>query len=130
MTKKEAIQKIKRSKSNNVKGVLQRSVCPVANTLDIIGDKWTLLIIRDLFVGKSTYKAFQESPEGIPTNILADRLKRLELHGVVDKKPYQSNPVRYTYLLTQKGKELGPVLLSVKQWGEKHIPGTKAMIQA
>ena len=128
MIKNETKSKTKRNKTKEESGLLKRSICPVANTLDIIGDKWTLLIIRDLFVGKTTYKAFQESPEGIPTNILADRLKRLELYGIVAKEPYQSNPVRYNYLLTIKGKELEPVLLAMKQWGEKHISGSKAMM--
>ena len=103
-----------------------RSICPVANTLDIVGDKWSLLIVRDLFAGKRTYREFQESPEGIPTNILAERLKRLELHGIIEKKPYQERPVRYAYELTKKGKALGPVLKETIKWGLKYIPGTEA----
>ncbi len=70
-----------------------RSPCPIANTLDILGDKWTLLVVRDLlFLGKRLYGEFMQSGEGIPTNILADRLKRLEETGLVTKEPYQSNP--------------------------------------
>ena len=103
-----------------------RSTCPVACTLDIVGDKWTLLIVRDLFAGKKTYGDFQQSPEKIPTNILADRLKRLQRHGIVTRRPYQERPVRYEYLLTPKGKELGPVLKAMVKWGEKHVPGSKA----
>ena len=106
----------------------KRSPCPVANTLDILGDKWTLLIIRDLFAGKKTYNEFAVSPEAIPTNILSERLKRLVEQGIVDKTPYQKRPVRYAYTLTAKGKELGPILAAMKNWGEKHIPGSKAMI--
>lgn len=108
---------------------VRRSICPVANALDIIGDKWTLLIVRDLFTGKKIYREFLESPEGIPTNILADRLKRLEAYGVVVKTPYQDRPVRYAYMLTPKGKDLGPTLRAVMQWGESHIPGTKALMR-
>ena len=104
----------------------KRSKCPVTNTLDVIGDKWTLVIIRDLFLGKKTYGDFQSSPEGMPTNILADRLKRLEASGIVFKQPYQQKPVRYEYVLTEKGQDLGNVLLALKAWGLKHIPGTNA----
>ena len=106
----------------------KRSQCPVTNSLEIIGDKWTLVIIRDLFLGKKTYSDFQESPEGIPTNILADRLKRLESSGIVEKIPYQDNPVRYEYRMTHKGKDLGKVLGALKEWGLKYIPGTSAKL--
>lgn len=79
-----------------------RSPCPIANTLDILGDKRTLLVIRDLFSGKKTYTDFQSSPESIPTNILANRLKRLADYGIIEKTPYQQRPVRYAYRLTEK----------------------------
>jgi len=108
---------------------LRRSPCPVACTLDILGDRWTLLVVRDLFAGKKIYSEFQESPEKIPTNILADRLRRLTGSGIVEKKPYQQRPVRYEYILTDKGRDLGQVLKAVVQWGEKHIPGSKAMMK-
>jgi len=102
-----------------------RSPCPIANTLDILGDKWTLLVVRDLlFLGKHLYGEFMQSGEGIPTNILADRLKRLEETGLVTKEPYQSNPVRHQYRLTRKGAELFPVLREIIRWANKHIPGT------
>ncbi len=107
---------------------LKRSLCPVANTLDIIGDKWTLLVVRDLFAGKKTYNEFADSPEVIPTNILADRLKRLQRQGIIIKTPYQERPVRYSYTLTPKGKALGEILLVMKKWGEKYISGTKSMM--
>ncbi|VAW92315.1 Transcriptional regulator, HxlR family [hydrothermal vent metagenome] len=106
-----------------------RSPCPVACTLDILGDKWTLLVVRDLFVGKKTYGEFQKSPEKIPTNILADRLKRLLEFGIISKTPYQQNPLRYEYSLTVKGRELGPILKAMVAWGEKHVPGSKALMQ-
>jgi len=102
-----------------------RSPCPIANTLDILGDKWTLLVVRDLlFLDKHLYGEFMQSGEGIPTNILADRLKRLEETGLVTKEPYQSNPVRHQYRLTRKGAELFPVLREIIRWANKHIPGT------
>lgn len=102
----------------------KRSPCPVANTLDILGDKWTLLVIRDLFFGKQLYGEFLDSPEKIPTNILAERLKRLEAGGLIGKKPYQDKPVRYAYFLTDKGRDLLPVLAEIARWANKHIPGT------
>ena len=119
-------QPVRSKKGAKKQELLTRSICPVANTLDIVGDKWSLLIVRDLFAGKRTYREFQESPEGIPTNILAERLKRLELHGIIEKKPYQERPVRYAYELTKKGKALGPVLKETIKWGLKYIPGTEA----
>lgn len=101
-----------------------RSPCPVSVTLDMLGDKWTLLVVRDLFRGLKRYGEFLESPEGIPTNILADRLKRLEKYGVIEKNAYQDNPVRYEYALTKKGTALGPVLKSIVNWANEYIPGT------
>ena len=118
-----------KSAKKAMKGGFKRSPCPVANTLDVIGDKWSLLVIRDLFAGKSTYREFQESPEAIPTNILADRLTRLVEQGLADKSPYQERPVRYAYSLTQKGRDLGPVLAEMAKWGGKYFPGSKALIK-
>lgn len=106
-----------------------RSPCPIANTLDIIGDKWTLLVVRDLLAGKSTYSEFQSSPEKIPTNILADRLKRLIKKDIILKTPYQDRPVRYAYQLTDKGISLGPILKEMQNWGSKNIAGTEARIK-
>jgi DNA-binding HxlR family transcriptional regulator len=102
-----------------------RSPCPVANMLDLFGDKWTLLIIRDLILGKIRYGEFAKSAESIPTNILANRLKRLEVAGIIVKTAYCDKPVRYQYELTDKGKELQPVLEAMVDWANKHIPGTR-----
>ena len=107
----------------------KRSVCPIACSLDIFGDKWTLLIIRDLFVGKKTYSEFQRSPENIPTNILAARLKKLIEFNIIEKAAYQQRPVRYEYFLTEKGKELGSIIGALLTWGEKHIPGSQALMK-
>ena len=101
-----------------------RSPCPVACSLDLLGDKWTLLVVRDLLLGKTTYSEFLHSPEGIPTNILAERLKRLQAAGIIDKARYQDRPVRYAYQLTAKGRDLGAVLSAMIDWGNKYIPGT------
>jgi DNA-binding HxlR family transcriptional regulator len=101
-----------------------RSACAIANSLDIVGDKWSLLVVRDLLHGKRTYGELASSPERIPTNILADRLKRLEGAGIIVSTPYQQRPVRYAYTLTPKGSALGDVLLAFVRWGKQHIPGT------
>lgn len=102
-----------------------RSLCPIANALDLLGDRWTLLVVRDvLFLGKRRFNEFLSSPEGIPTNILTDRLRRLEECGILVKVPYQSRPARYEYRLTAKGADLLPVLRSLIEWSNRHIPGT------
>jgi DNA-binding HxlR family transcriptional regulator len=106
-----------------------RSACAIANSLDILGDKWSLLVVRDLLHGKHTYGELALSPERIPTNILADRLKRLESAGILTSTPYQQRPVRYSYALTSKGSALGEVLLAFVRWGKQHIPGTVTLKQ-
>ena len=104
-----------------------RSPCAVACTLDLVGDKWSLLVVRDLLRGNVTYGELQNSLEGIPTNILADRLRKFEEAGLIAKSAYQQHPVRYAYALTKKGKALSDVLLALVRWGKKHIPGTRTM---
>ena len=105
----------------------RRSACAVANTLDIVGDKWSLLVVRDLLHGRQTFGELADSPEAIPTNLLADRLKRLEQAGIVVRTAYQERPVRYAYALSDKGRALGDVLLALVKWGRKHIPGTQVL---
>jgi len=107
------------------KSDFERSCCPVACALDQLGDKWTLLIIRDLLLGKKRYQEFLASPERIATNILADRLKKLEAKGFVVQRAYQQNPVRYEYALSKKGEDLGPVLQALAAWGKAYYPGSK-----
>ena len=82
-------------------------------------------MIRDLIFNKHRFGEFLASPEGIPTNILTDRLKRLETEGIIKKVPYQSNPVRMEYYLTSKGADLGKVLGAMRKWADKHVPGVK-----
>lgn len=90
----------------------------------MLGDKWTLLVVRDLlFLDKRLYSELSQSPEGIPSNILADRLKRLEGAGLVTKKPYQRHPVRYEYRVTPRAKDLIPVFKAITRWGNNHLPG-------
>lgn len=95
-----------------------RSPCPVATALDVLGDRWTLVVIRDLFLGKTRYQEFLTSPERITTNILAQRLKYLEDEGLADKALYQAHPPRYEYALTEKGRALAPVLSSLWNWSQ------------
>lgn len=102
-----------------------RSPCPVACTLDIVGDKWSLLLIRDLVAGKRRYGEFRASWEKIPTNILADRLKRLESAGVIDKALYQEHPPRWEYTLTERGRELALIVKAMAVWGIRHLEGTE-----
>lgn len=101
-----------------------RSGCPIATTLDLIGDRWTLVILRDMLTGKSRYSEFMASPEGITTNILADRLGKMEANGLVAKKPYQLRPKRFAYELTEMGQELHPVLQEICRWANRNIPDT------
>ena len=102
----------------------QRSGCPIAATLDLVGDRWSLVIIRDMFVGKMRYGEFLASPEGITTNILADRLKRMERLGLVTRQPYQKRPVRHEYSLTPRGDSLLPVLQAICRWANRQFPDT------
>jgi DNA-binding HxlR family transcriptional regulator len=103
----------------------RRSSCPAACALDLAGDRWTLLIVRDLLRGRSTYGALAGSDEAIPTNILAERLRRMEAAGLIVAKPYQERPLRHAYELTEKGRELGEVLAALARWGKRHIAGTR-----
>ena len=107
----------------------RRSRCPVACSLDIFGDRWTLLIIRDLFFGRSRFKDFTASPEGIPTNILADRLERLLARGVVEQIPAEDGTKRLAYRLTEKGKALGPMLKAMRDWGLAWDKSTRAWLE-
>jgi DNA-binding HxlR family transcriptional regulator len=101
-----------------------RSGCPVATSLDVFGDRWTLVVIRDLAMGKSRFGDFLKSPERIPTNVLTDRLSRLEEFGLIEKNAYQDHPTRFEHALTQKGAELLPVLQTICRWANKHMPET------
>jgi len=106
-------------------GMKRRSPCPVACTLDLLGDRWTMLVVRDLYCGKAHFKEFAASPEKIATNILADRLQRLVKNGLAEKYPSIEELGRDAYRLTAKGKSLLPVLDAIAEWGVKNIPGTE-----
>lgn len=113
-------------KAVSSKVIAGRSSCPVACALDLLGDRWTMIVIRDLFKGKKRYADFQASPESIPTNILAERLKRLEQAGLISRTPYQNNPPRFDYALTENGLALRPVLASLAEWGKLIAPAASA----
>jgi DNA-binding HxlR family transcriptional regulator len=98
-----------------------RTGCPLSRSLEILGDRWTLLIIRDLMVrGLRTFREFQESGEGIATNILADRLEKLVQSGIITADVEEQDRRRINYRLTEKGIDLAPVLLELLVWGARH----------
>ena len=99
-----------------------RSSCPISSALDIIGDKWALLIIRDMmFSGKNTYSDFSNSSEKIATNILSSRLSMLEGLEIINKRKKEGNKKTNIYSLTQKGKELLPIILEIAQWSDNNL---------
>ena len=104
-----------------------RSHCPIRFALDVVGDRWALLIVRDLlFKSKHYFREFADSEERIATNILTDRLGKLEAHGIVTREQEASNRRNVRYELTRKGRELAPILLELIRWSGKHDPTTAA----
>ncbi|NIO08933.1 MAG: transcriptional regulator [Deltaproteobacteria bacterium] len=101
-----------------------RSGCPLATTLDLLGDRWTLVVVRDLLTGKKRFAEFLESPERITTSVLSDRLLYMERTKLIEKTPYQKNPIRFEYRLTRKGLGLLPVIQEICRWANRFIPGT------
>jgi len=102
------------------------SPCPVARALDIIGERWTILILRDLLLeGPRKFLDFQRSLDGISPNTLSSRLQRLLEHGIVTREFYGEHPPRAQYALTEKGRALGPVLRTLRDWGTAHTRRTK-----
>jgi DNA-binding HxlR family transcriptional regulator len=91
--------------------------------LDTLGDKWSLVVIRDMLAGKQRFSEFLASPEGIQRNILAERLKRLENAGLIGRRPYQDKPERFEYCLTARGADLLPILQAMARWAKRHVPG-------
>jgi DNA-binding HxlR family transcriptional regulator len=95
--------------------------CLIARTLDIIGERWTILILRDLFLqGARRFQDLQESLAGVAPNTLSARLKTMEAHGLIASRLYSEHPPRLEYYLTEKGKSLGPVLKALREWGRRH----------
>ncbi len=101
-----------------------RSGCPIATTADLVGDRWTLVVVRDMLTGKKHFTDFLASPERISTSILSDRLAFMEEIGLVQKKAYLERPIRFQYTLTEKGLGLLPVLQEVSRWANRFLPET------
>ena len=104
--------------------------CPVAKSLELVGDRWTLLLVRDMLRGPRRFQDFQQSLPGIPPNILSDRLKLMETHALVTRRFYSDHPPRAEYALTDKGRELGVVVGALAAWGSRHVHRQTALVHA
>jgi DNA-binding HxlR family transcriptional regulator len=93
--------------------------CSIARTLEVVGERWTLLVLRESFLGTARFDDFQRRL-GIARNVLQTRLERLVEEGVLERRPYQDRPRRFEYVLTREGRDLLPVLLALLQWGDRH----------
>src|ERR671919_1638962 len=96
--------------------------CSIARTLEVLGERWTLLIIRDIFNRRRRFEQIQENL-GVARNVLSARLQWLVDEGILEKRPYQQRPQRFEYFLTQKGLDLWPVMISLLAWGDRHLAG-------
>ncbi len=123
------MSKSRRTRAESPPAKPRRSPCPVACALDLIGDRWTLLVVRDLFLDRTRFRDFTASPEGIPTNILADRLARLLQHGIVTQVPAAEGARHLAYRLTEKGLALRPVVAALRDWGLRWEKGTRARLR-
>jgi DNA-binding HxlR family transcriptional regulator len=94
--------------------------CSIARSLEVLGERWTILIIRDIFNRRRRFDEIQENL-GIARNVLSTRLARLVEEGIIEKRPYQERPPRYEYFLTEKGLELWPVMMGLLHWGDRHL---------
>jgi DNA-binding HxlR family transcriptional regulator len=104
-----------------------RDNCSVAGALELIGDRHTVLVLREAFVGERRFDRIQRHT-GVARNILSDRLNKLVAHGILARRPYQERPVRHEYVLTEKGLDLYPVLVGLMQWGMRHGAGETAIL--
>jgi DNA-binding HxlR family transcriptional regulator len=102
--------------------------CPVARTLNVVGDRWTILVLRDLSRGRLRYGELMESLAGISTNLLADRLKKLEESGMVEQVAYSNHPPRAEYRLTEKGRAFVPILKALREYGERWEPRASSIV--
>lgn len=100
---------------------LTDDACPLARAMGVIGDRWTLLILRECFLGVRRFDSFQKRL-GVTRHLLAERLKRLETMGLLERRPYQDRPLRHDYRLTASGKEFAPVLLAMQDWAQRNLP--------
>jgi DNA-binding HxlR family transcriptional regulator len=118
-------EKITRVLRNDYEG----QVCSIANTLELVGERWTLLVIREVFNGHRRFGEMQKSL-GVARNVLATRLQRLVDEDILERRHYSEHPKRYEYFLTEKGLDLWPLMISLMHWGDKHMPspGGRPMI--
>src|SRR5262245_48471095 len=99
----------------------QQKNCPIAQALDVIGERWTILLLRDLLLhGPRRFQDFQESLSGVAPNTLSARLKSMEANGLITRRLYSDHPPRLEYHLTEKGKSLGPLLKALREWGQRY----------
>ncbi|MGX6447011.1 winged helix-turn-helix transcriptional regulator [Patulibacter sp. S7RM1-6] len=99
----------------------ETQVCSIARALEVVGERWSLLLLRSVFLGVHRFDALQESL-GVTRSVLTARLRHLEDEGVLERRPYQERPARFEYHLTRKGRELWPVLVHLMRWGDEHYP--------
>lgn len=112
-----------------MKQLKQRSDCPISSALDIVGDKWSLLIVRDIMMnGKNTYNEFLKSAEKIATNVLADRLVMLETTGIITKEEHPDSKAKIYYKLTEKGIDLLPIIIELTLWADEYLRVSKDAI--
>jgi DNA-binding HxlR family transcriptional regulator len=104
--------------------------CPVAKSLEVVGERWTLLIVRDLLGGACKFQDLQDSLPGIAPTLLSQRLKLMEEHGLVTRHFYSEHPPRAEYLLTDRGRELGVVVGALATWGSRHLHPQSALVHA
>jgi len=101
---------------------VQQLNCSIARTVSVLGERWTLLVLRQAFLRTRRFEDFQRAM-GVSRNVLADRLQKLVEHGILERRLYQERPARYEYRLTQKGRDLYPVIVAVMRWGDRHTAG-------
>lgn len=111
--------------ATKMRKIEKRSDCPISYSLDILGDKWTMLVLRDIALAdKHFFKDFLDAGEGMATNVLSDRLKMLDEYGIIKSEQYHQNKTMKYYSLTEKGAELIPILVELWVWGARHDPET------
>lgn len=101
---------------------VQQLNCSIARTVGVLGERWTLLVLRQAFLRTRRFEDFQRAM-GVARNVLADRLQKLVEHGILERRLYQERPERYEYRLTEKGRDLYPVVVAIMRWGDRHTAG-------
>jgi DNA-binding HxlR family transcriptional regulator len=129
LLKNERLAKLMPSRYLVVMRPYQQEDCPIAQTLDVIGERWTILVLRDLFLqGPRRFQDLQESLAGVAPNTLSARLKTMDAHGLIASRLYSEHPPRLEYYLSEKGKSLGPVLEALREWGRCCLTGSGSTV--